>query len=366
MNEGFDFNLGDPGDGVRVMPQPSLIAFDPSDPDILVAGGRAAGVFLSSDGGRSWSLLTDPHAPGASGIPHLPNPAFAHFDHDKPGQVRVYLGTGRGIWRVDLATADLSVTKTDAPDPVAVGENITYTIDVSNGGPDMAQNATWEETLPTGTRFQSLAAPAGWTCEHPALNASGAVSCQNPSMAPGTATFSLVVRVVPSVDPAAGVTNSVLVHAAAVDPNPADNTAVTTTAVYVPVAINIRPGAFPNAVNRNGQVSLAVLSTNAGEAGFPLAFDATTIDPLSVRFGPAALVLGGAGASEIHGVGHIQDAFELDEVTKDGDLDMVLHFRATDAGLTLATTEACVIGQFTAPGGATYTFFGCDSIKVVP
>jgi hypothetical protein len=64
-------------------------------------------------------------------------------------------------------------------------------------------------------------------------------------------------------------------------------------------------------------------------------------------------------------MGHLEDAFELDEATKDGDIDMVLHFRAADAGLSATTTQACVKGTFTT-GGATYTFFGCDAIRVVP
>ena len=55
-------------------------------------------------------------------------------------------------------------------------------------------------------------------------------------------------------------------------------------------------GSDPNSVNPNqgGQsVAVAILTTAAGEYGNPLAFDATTVDPLSVRFGPAALVNGG-------------------------------------------------------------------------
>ncbi len=68
---------------------------------------------------------------------------------------------------------------------------------------------------------------------------------------------------------------------------------------------------------------------------------------------------------EIHGTGHLDDSYQLDETTKDGDLDMLFHFRAADAGLTLATTEACVQGTYEV-GGVTLSFFGCDSIKVVP
>jgi uncharacterized repeat protein (TIGR01451 family) len=359
---GFLHDLRDPGDGVKVIPQATLVAFDPDDPDIIVAGGRATGIFISSDGGQSWAVVTDPHDPGASKIPHLPNPAWARFDHDQPGVVRMYLGTGRGIWRIDLANADLSVTKADSPDPVIVGNDLTYTIAVSNAGPDIAQNATVEDVLPAGTTFRSIATPAGWSCEMPPVNATGTVRCTKPSMAPGSATFSLVVRVGAGVSVGTGVVDTVSTFSAAIDPGTGDNSATAVTEVIVPVAVNISPGGFPNSVNRRAQATVAVLTTAAGEYGLPIAFDGATIVPLSVRLGPASVVLAGGGTTEVHATVHLEDAYELDETTRDGDLDAILHFRVADAGLTAASHEACVSGVF----GAGYRFFGCDSIVVVP
>ena len=72
--------------GFSGYPQPTLVAFDPLDPDILVAGGADSGVFLSTNGGTRWQLVTDPITPGASGMPHIPRPYYAHFDHDPPGR----------------------------------------------------------------------------------------------------------------------------------------------------------------------------------------------------------------------------------------------------------------------------------------
>jgi uncharacterized repeat protein (TIGR01451 family) len=253
----------------RIWPyqQPLMVAFDPYNPQILVAGSESSGVFISSDGGASWNLLTDPYTSGTSGVPHLPRPLWAHFDHDKPGVVRIYLGTGRGIWRVDLANADLAVSKAATPDPVILGQNLTYTVEVTNAGPDMALNATLEDTVPSGTTFQSLTAPAGWSCTQPAPNATGSVVCTNPSMAPGTATFTVVVRVVALTGT---VTNTAHVSSAVVDANLANNTTSTTTQVLVPVAINIQPGGFPNSVNLKGRVTVAILTTSAGQYGLPI------------------------------------------------------------------------------------------------
>jgi photosystem II stability/assembly factor-like uncharacterized protein len=84
--------------------EPSLLAFDPENPQLVVAGGRDSGVFLSQDGGERWALLTDPFTPGVTGIPHLARPRFAYFDHEPAdGKVRIYIGTeGRGVWRITV------------------------------------------------------------------------------------------------------------------------------------------------------------------------------------------------------------------------------------------------------------------------
>jgi hypothetical protein len=83
-------------------PQPTLVAFDPGDADIVVAGGADSGVFLSMNGGTRWALVTDPNEPGASGTAHIPRPRYAHFDHDPPGgDINLFLGTqGRGAWKL--------------------------------------------------------------------------------------------------------------------------------------------------------------------------------------------------------------------------------------------------------------------------
>lgn len=82
-------------------PQPSMVAFDPHDDEILAAGGVDSGVFISVDGGSNWQLSTDPHSPAVSGVPHIPRPLFAYFDHDDPNQIKLYVGTkGRGQWRI--------------------------------------------------------------------------------------------------------------------------------------------------------------------------------------------------------------------------------------------------------------------------
>ena len=156
----------------------------------------------------------------------------------------------------------------------------------------------------------------------------------------------------------------------AVDPDPSNNTATASFRIdcVVPIVINVRPKGFPNSINLNTDATLAALTTAAGEYGLPLAFDATTIDPLSVRWGLRSNLFNvttATGASEIHNQGHLERSYELDEKTRDTDLDMLLHFKPADSGLILGSTESCLKGSFQATDGNTYRFLGCDSVRVV-
>ena len=93
--------------GFQGYPQPTLVAFDPTEPNLLVAGAADAGLFVSNDGGLCWKLITDPLNSHTSGVPHIPRPQFAYFSHqpDQAGKkiVDLYVGSqGRGVWRTEL------------------------------------------------------------------------------------------------------------------------------------------------------------------------------------------------------------------------------------------------------------------------
>ena len=64
--------------------------------------------------------------------------------------------------------ADMRVTKLASADQVLPDTDVTYTITVTNGGPNDAVNATVSDTLPGNMTFVSLSPPAGLTCSTPA------------------------------------------------------------------------------------------------------------------------------------------------------------------------------------------------------
>jgi concanavalin A-like lectin/glucanase superfamily protein len=108
------------------------------------------------------------------------------------------------------------------------------------------------------------------------------------------------------------------------------------------VSIDIKPGSVVNAINprSNGVIPVAVLSTQT--------FEATTVNPSSVRFGPG-------GARDAHTEGYIED------VNHDGKPDVVFHFRTQATGIKCGDASAFLTGQ-TLDGQA---ITGSDSIKTV-
>jgi uncharacterized repeat protein (TIGR01451 family) len=119
------------------------------------------------------------------------------------------------------ATIDLVVMQTDAEDPVTLGSNIIYTIQLNNNGPSAATNVVLTDNLPTSVTFQSISAPDEWPCTTPKADTAGAISCSKPNMQPQeSVTLTLTVKAA-----SAGViTNIVTATATEPDWNPADNT----------------------------------------------------------------------------------------------------------------------------------------------
>ncbi len=79
--------------------------------------------------------------------------------------------------------ADLAVHITKSPSNPAPGEVSTYTVDVSNGGPDSAFNPTVVLTLPQGVNIVMDAAGSGWTCTKSDIT----YTCTRPDLGPGAA-----------------------------------------------------------------------------------------------------------------------------------------------------------------------------------
>src|SRR4030095_8417057 len=73
--------------------------------------------------------------------------------------------------------ANLKVTKTDSPDPVTAGNNLTYTINFANNGPSDAQTVTVTDAVPANATFVSavVTTGTGWSTSTPAVGGTGNV-----------------------------------------------------------------------------------------------------------------------------------------------------------------------------------------------
>ena len=133
---------------------------------------------------------------------------------------------GHNTWRSNVAgpQADLSITQTDNPDPVLVGGDVTYTLQVDNHGPT-ASNASVLDTLPAGTVLVS-AIPDQGSCTPGA----GEVSCDLGQLLNGQTVFIAVT--VTTVSPGL-IVNSATVSGSVFDPNLSNNSDDEETTVSV-------------------------------------------------------------------------------------------------------------------------------------
>jgi uncharacterized repeat protein (TIGR01451 family) len=154
-----------------------------------------------------------------------------------------------------LGTADLSIVKTGQPNPVNAGNNLSYTVTITNNGPSPATGVTLTDPLPAGAAFVS-AAPTQGTCSGTAT-----VTCAIGTIAnAGTATVVIVVN----PNGTANLTNTATVNANEFDPNTANNTSTAATTV-VPVAdMAVTQTASPNPVSVGQPLTFTITITNNG------------------------------------------------------------------------------------------------------
>ena len=161
-------------------------------------------------------------------------------------------GDGDGIGDVcDSVFADLSLSKTDSPDPVIAGSPLTYTITVTNGGPNAALGVLMTDALPAGAVFVS-ANPTQGSC-----SGSSTVTCDLGTL--GSGQFASIIIGVNTTG--AGVlTNTASVGSNVEDPNTTNNSATTTTVVLTPSPRLGPTGKIAFASDRDGNFEIYVMN----------------------------------------------------------------------------------------------------------
>jgi uncharacterized repeat protein (TIGR01451 family) len=130
--------------------------------------------------------------------------------------------------RIALTQADLA-TANSAPATVFRNTNLTYTIVVTNNGPDKASEVTLTDSVPEGSTFVSAATTAG-KCKEPKAGKKGTLTCTVPTLANGSSfTVSMVVKV--EARSGTTLTDTATVSSLVYDPNTTNDTATATTVV---------------------------------------------------------------------------------------------------------------------------------------
>ncbi len=154
-------------------------------------------------------------------------------------------------------TANLGLTLSAAPNPVKTGQNLSYTFNVSNAGPNDATSVNLSDPIPQNAAYVSSNTAQG-SC---AVNA-GTFSC---SLGTIKANASAQVSMVVTSSVAGTLTNTASVSASETDPVTGNNSASNNVNVTVPTAnLGLTNSAMPNPLDINTNATLTYTINNAG------------------------------------------------------------------------------------------------------
>ena len=197
-------------------------ALDPVSGTYFAVGGYGGRNLYRYDiAGNSWTTATLPfeeaEGVGDTGMAYV----------SLPGLRGIYTAQGEnGPEFVRYTTpeppADLSLTQSASVTTATIGHQFTYTIGVTNNGPNEARNVNVSDSLPSNVTLVSSAATQG------SCSGTSAVTCSLGTLANGgSATITITV----TAGAVGTATNTASVSSDAPDPSTANNSATTTTAI---------------------------------------------------------------------------------------------------------------------------------------
>ncbi|MBC7088613.1 MAG: DUF11 domain-containing protein [Tissierellales bacterium] len=158
--------------------------------------------------------------------------------------------------------ADISVTMIDNPDPVSAGEELIYTINVSNLGPSDVRNVIVQDTLPSQLQNIQYSVDNGSTWG----NWTGSLNLG--TLSANSSKYVLIKGKIPSSTPDGSITNTASVTSDTLDLNSANNndSESTTVNTRTDLAITITASnTFPH-VGENIKLTLTVKNNGPSDA----------------------------------------------------------------------------------------------------
>ena len=158
---------------------------------------------------------------------------YRFFDFVKGGSIMTIVVFAIVMWLVPMRwpleqSANLSIHQAATPDPLTLGQNVSYIATISNQGPDTAYSLKVTSNIPDTLTFISCAATGG-VCEGSGNNRTVTFS----ALASGaTATITIVAMVNDSLPAGTVINNTVTVDSPTPDPDRRDNSATATATAY--------------------------------------------------------------------------------------------------------------------------------------
>lgn len=235
QNAAQNVSLSDilPGDMTFVsITQDSGPAFNCASPPVG-SGGAVTCTNATLANGTSASFTLGGHIPGnAQPGASYQNSATVTSANDPTSENNTAFAT------VFISTTDLGIMKS-GPNNAAAGGFIVWTIFVSSGGPVSVSNASFNDSLPSGTTFFSLMQNTGpaAVCTLPPVGGTGSVSCTFATLNPGdSAQFTLVTKVNQNVPNGTVISNTATITSGNADPDLSNNNSTAATTVAAPSA----------------------------------------------------------------------------------------------------------------------------------
>jgi uncharacterized repeat protein (TIGR01451 family) len=249
---------------------------------------------------------------------------------------------------VQRAVADIGLSLADSPDPVLVGQPLTYTAAIANFGPDAAGNVRFSSATPAGTEFVSATSSQG-SCSGTTF-----VFCEMGRIELGeNAGITLVVTPTQS----GTIIRSASASTGSLDQNTANNAASTSTTVNSAADLAITMTDSPDPVKKRRELTYAINVVNNGPS---TASGVVVTDAL-----PPDVIFMSATSSQGSCSGTATVTCELGSLASGAGVDVTIVIKPTSVG-TLSNT-ADVTGSDPDPdaanNSATATTIVANSVK---
>ena len=206
--------------------------------------------------GERYRLFACKTLTSAGAVIQLNDPLTGGFEVGGVDQFRTFITLN--------AQADLAVTKT-APATAAAGSQVSYSISLTNNGPNSAQSVTLSDPTPANTTLVSVTTPAGWTrTDAVPAGGTGAITFTKATVAMSeTAAFTIVVKINSNTAGGTVIANTATAASTTADPAGANNASTANTTVNTSADLSVTKTA-PATGTAGSNITYSITLNNTG------------------------------------------------------------------------------------------------------